>query len=315
MAKQNFRGSGGRGNSSSRGGSPQAGRGGSASGRGRPGGGRPNSSRPSGGGRPSFAADSRRDYIDVSPEGRMIMGDHAIREAFKVNPESLESIVLVDNWRDSEDLRELEELARSRRLKIDTRPVATLDRMGSHQGALVIAKDQPSVSVEELMAMESAVVLALDGVEDPHNLGAVLRSSWLMGVSAVLIPEDRAVGLTPVVHKVAAGGVEHVPVIRDNNFAAVFEQLKESGFWVFGMSHQAKGLVYDLAIPQKVVWVLGAEDKGLRTSTERFCDELVRLPQVSAEASYNVSVAAAMTLSETYRQLKMAKTSVKSEKS
>lgn len=249
---------------------------------------------------------ARKDFINVPKAGRMVMGDHAIREAFQVNPKSLETLVLLDNWKDSENLRELEALGREKKLKIETRSSMTMDRMGSHQGALLVAKDQPSIELEDLLGLEDATIVALDGVEDPHNLGAVLRTCWLMGVKAVLIPEDRAVGLTPVVHKVAAGGAEHVPIIRDNNFASVFESLQEAGYWIFGLSHRAKGLIYDLAIPRKVVWVLGAEDKGLRTSTEKVCDELIRFPQIEASASYNVSVAAAMTLSESHRQMAIA---------
>lgn len=244
----------------------------------------------------------RGDFIGVPKGGRLIMGDHAIREAFAAGRAELETLVLVDNWRDNESLRELEERAREKRLRLETRPASALDRVGSHQGALLIAKDQPAIELEDLLALETATIVALDGVEDPHNLGAVLRTSWLMDVSAVLIPEDRAVGLTPVAHKVAAGGVEHVPVLRDNNFASVFARLKEAGFWIFGLSHRAKSAIYDLRVPAKVVWVLGAEDKGLRSSTERACDELVRIPQIEASASYNVSVATAMILSEGHRQ-------------
>lgn len=233
------------------------------------------------------------------------MGDHAIREAFAAKVASLETLILIDNWRDNETLREIEELARAKRLRLETRTAVAMDRLGSHQGALLIAKDQPSVEIEDLLKLESATIVALDGVEDPHNLGAVLRTSWLMGVNAVLIPEDRAVGLTPVAHKVAAGGAEHVPVLRDNNFSSVFAQLKEAGYWIFGLSHEAKSEIYELDIPAKVVWVMGAEDKGLRSSTERACDELIRIPQVEASASYNVSVATAMILSEGCRQAKV----------
>ena len=151
------------------------------------------------------------------------------------------------------------------------------------------------------------MVLALDGVEDTQNLGAVLRTSWLMGVNGIIIPEDRAVGLTASVHKVACGGAEHVPIHRTNQFNTPFEHLKKAGFWVFGLSHTAKRSIYDLQIPEKVIWVLGAEDKGLRTTTEKACDELVYIPQVSPTASYNVSVSAALALAETKRQWSVAK--------
>lgn len=249
----------------------------------------------------------RSDFINVPKTGRMVMGTHAIREAFAVHPGSIERLVLQERWDHSEDLREIEKLGRSRQVQIEQRPVATLDRMGSHQGALLVMKDQPEIELSELLELEECFLIALDGVEDPQNLGAILRTAWLMGVKAVIIPEDRAVGLSPVVHKVAAGGVEHVPLIRHNNFTAIFEELRDHGFWSFGLSHEAKSSLYDMKIPSKVVWALGAEDKGLRTSTERVCDELIQIPQVSAEASYNVSVTTAMVLSETYRQTRHQK--------
>jgi 23S rRNA (guanosine2251-2'-O)-methyltransferase len=115
-------------------------------------------------------------------------------------------------------------------------------------------------------------------------------------------PEDRSVGLSPTVHKVACGGVEHVPFEQYSQFHPKLEELKKQGYWVFGLSHKAEKNLFEIKIPEKVIWVLGAEDKGLRTTTERVCDELVCLPQADAAASYNVSVAAGMTLIETLRQ-------------
>ena len=142
----------------------------------------------------------------------------------------------------------------------------------------------------------------LDGIEDPHNLGAILRTSWLTGVHGVLIPEDRAVGLTPTVHKVACGGVEHVPVEETTNFSNYAEDLKKKGYWIYGLSPRGKKSIFELDLPEKVVWAIGAEDKGMRVTTERLCDELVFIPQSSASASYNASVATAMALTETLRQ-------------
>lgn len=244
----------------------------------------------------------REGYIPEPKGGRLVMGQHAINEVLKVRPGSIAGLILRERWESSEDLRELEEKCRQRKVKIEIRPETVLDRVGSHQGAMLLVNGIPELDMDSLKDKQKASLLVLDGVEDPHNLGAILRTAWLMGVSACIIPEERAVGLTPVVHKVASGGVEHVPVVRVQNFNNLFTELKEQGFWIFGLSHESKSTVFDLKIPEKVIWVLGAEDKGMRTTTERLCDELVRIPQISADASYNVSVSAAIALTESFRQ-------------
>ncbi len=174
----------------------------------------------------------------------------------------------------------------------------------SHQGAVAFSDHTLDFNYSNAGWKKHSLVLALDGVEDPHNLGAIMRTSWLMGVDGIITPSDRAVGLTATVHKVACGGVEHVPMAQTNNFAEPFKKLKEDGFWVFGLSHKATKTIYDLNIPERVVWVMGSEDKGIRIPTERACDELVSIPQIDVKASYNVSVATALALAETKRQWK-----------
>lgn len=234
---------------------------------------------------------------------RQVAGTHAIQELLNVHPKSVQVVLLQNNWKSSDELRELNELLEEKKIKIEVKPEAQLhDICRSHQGAVAFSDLQLEFEYENLVWQEQGLVLALDGVEDTQNLGAVLRTSWLMGVNGLIIPEDRAVGLTANVHKVACGGAEHVPIHRTNQFAAPFEHLKKAGFWVFGLSHKSKKTIYDLKIPEKVIWVLGAEDKGMRSPTEKACDELVSIPQISPTASYNVSVSAALALGETKRQ-------------
>lgn len=258
-------------------------------------GGRPQPSRQGGAG-------PRREP-EIPKSWRWVAGRHAITEALNVRPRDSQLLWLRQGWESSLDLRELEEVARRLKVKIEVKPPTVLDRFcGTHQGALLAVSSRPVLDMEGLKNFELSTVLALDGLEDPHNLGAILRTAWLSGVHGLLIPEDRAVGLTATVHKVACGGVEHVPVLEANQFAPTLESLKEQGYWVFGLSHKAKNTLFEMKLPEKVVWAVGAEDKGLRTSTERLCDELVSIPQVDAAASYNASVAVAMALTETTRQ-------------
>jgi 23S rRNA (guanosine2251-2'-O)-methyltransferase len=236
-------------------------------------------------------------------EWRAIIGNHAIMEVLKVRPKSLKQVWLKQGWESMSDLNELGQEMKSRGVKIESVPAAFLDKVSpSHQGAAVFSDRTPEVNWELINKAETGRFLVLDGIEDPQNLGAILRTAWLMNVLGVMIPEDRSVGLTATVHKVACGGVEHVPVERTSNFANPLEDLKKNGYWVFGLSHEGERDLFDLQIPEKVVWCIGSEEKGLRIPTERLCDELIRIPQLSAAASYNASVATAIALTETYRQ-------------
>ncbi len=264
-----------------------------------------------GGGRPApkteFRSSAREGQefprIQFPKHWRTVIGFHAIREVLLMRPKKIEEVWIKQDWESSQELKELHQQFKARNLKIEEKPIGLLDKvMPSHQGAAVFVGTAPEVDWEKLNSAEKSMVLVLDGLEDPHNLGAILRTSWLMGVQGVLMPEDRSVGLTSTVHKVACGGVEHVPVERTTNFSNRLEELKKNGYWVFGLSHEGKATLFDLKIPEKVVWCIGAEDRGLRTTTERACDELVSIPQLSAAASYNASVATAIALTETFRQ-------------
>jgi 23S rRNA (guanosine2251-2'-O)-methyltransferase len=245
------------------------------------------------------------DFVEIPKTWRVIVGHHAIKEAFAVKPKSIRELWLKQGWESSQELREFEKLARDLGIKIQNKPLPFLDRLcATHQGAALLKDGHPQF---EDPTGDFSTILMLDGIEDPHNLGAILRTSWLMKVDGLLIPEERAVGLTPTVHKVACGGVEHVPVANYVNFSVPVERLKEKGFWVFGLSHKAKKSIFDLKIPEKIVWAIGAEDKGLRVTTERLCDELVSIPQATDAASYNASVATAIALTETFRQHQSSK--------
>lgn len=236
---------------------------------------------------------------------RQVAGNHAIIELIKVRAKSIKHLLIQKNWETSADLRTLMDHCVRTKITVEEKTDAEMQKIcPSHQGAVAFSDHNLEFNYTTAGWEKNALVLALDGVEDPHNLGAIMRTSWLMGVSGIILPTDRAVGLTATVHKVACGGVEHVPLSQTNNFAEPFKKLKDDGFWVFGMSHKATKTIYDLKMPERVVWVMGAEDKGLRIPTERACDELVSIPQLDANASYNVSVATALALAETKRQWK-----------
>ena len=229
------------------------------------------------------------------------MGFHALRELLQVNSKSVQKLILKNGFETNEELRELEQDFKNKKIQIEIRPEVHLTKLGNHQGAVAIVGDSPELEISELPE-GPCVLLAIDGVEDPHNLGAMLRTSWLMNVSGVILAADRSAPLTPAVHKVASGGVEHVPTLTVSQFGPTFEALKKQGFWIFGLAAGGSKTLFDLDLPERVVWVLGAEDKGLRINTERACDELVSIPQSSEKASFNVSVTAGMALLESRRQ-------------
>lgn len=234
---------------------------------------------------------------------RVIVGTHAVQEVLKTSLSKIQSVWLQKGFESSEELRDLEETCRKNKIPVEIHPKEKLQKdFPPHQGAVVFADTRPPLDWNALAEKKESIVLFLDGIEDPHNLGAILRTAWLMGVDALFIPQDRSVHLTATVHKVACGGVEHVPVEIVPSFQASVEKLKEMGYWIFGLSHKSSKVLYNFKFPEKVVWMVGAEDKGLRITSERLCDEMARLPQLSSDASYNASVATALALGETSRQ-------------
>ena len=243
----------------------------------------------------------------IPKDKRVIIGTHSVLEAVRINPKSVEQAWMVKGWESSHELRELGDLLKHRKIEIVIKEAAVLERFHGNQGAVLIAKPLPEFDINDVLSAEEACILVVDGLEDPHNFGAIIRTAWLMGVKGILTPLDRAVGLTPSVHKVACGGVEHVPVLTTTHFGNPLEELKKNGFWVYGLSHKGKTNIYQQKLSKKIVWVIGSEDKGMRSTTEKLCDELVQIPQASVDASYNASVATAIALTETTRQIKYSK--------
>ncbi len=147
-------------------------------------------------------------------------------------------------------------------------------------------------------------LLILDGVQDPHNLGACLRTADGAGVHAVIVPKDRSVGMTDTVRKIACGGAEHVPLMAVTNLARVLDQLKKDGVWLVGTSDQAEESFYDIDLKGPLAIVLGAEGQGIRRLTSQKCDFLANIPMAGSVESLNVSVAAGVCLYEAVRQRK-----------
>lgn len=248
------------------------------------------------GGRPNAA-------FVVSGKDRLSLGLHSVREALKVRPRAVKRLGLREDFDRAPQLKELAELAEASKVEIKVLSAKELDHIGSgHQGAAAVISETPTFAIEDVKNLAKCVLIACDGLEDPANLGAILRSAWLLGAKGVLVPQDRSVSLTTAAAKVASGGAEHVPVEICSNLPRELELLREAGFWIFGLAEKGTGFPWEFKLPEKIVWVIGSESSGLRVTVERACDELVRLPQVPGGSSFNAAVSAAMALYESARQ-------------
>ena len=182
--------------------------------------------------------------------------------------------------------------------------IEELARGGVHQGVVARVGPYPYSGLEEILAAPDPLVVVLDGVTDPRNLGAMLRVADGAGAGGVVIPKDRAVGVTPVVVKASAGASEHVPVARETNLRRAVEKMKQAGVWTYAAVGEAAGATSytDLDISGPVAFVLGSEGRGVRRLVREACDGLVSVPMRGAVSSLNVSVAAAVLLFEARRQ-------------
>jgi len=238
-----------------------------------------------------------------------VYGMHAVRALLERRATAVRRVVVQAGRGDRRAL-ELADHARALGVLVETRPAAELDALaagGVHQGVVARVAPAAPLAEEDLLMRLGAggrapLVLVLDGVQDPHNLGACLRSADGAGADAVVVPRDRAVGLTPVVRKVAAGAAETVAFSQVTNLARFLRALKEQGLWVVGTDGEAETLHYAADLKGPLALVLGAEGSGMRRLTREHCDLVVRLPMQGAVASLNVSVAAGVVLYEALRQ-------------
>lgn len=238
---------------------------------------------------------------------RFIFGFHAVISRLRQNPDSIKEIFIDANRRDQR-ARDLIKLIEAQGVRLIVCDNARLDSMAGnkrHQGVTAnIDVTRSYVDIEDVLETltEPARLLVLDGVQDPHNLGACLRVADAFGVHAVIVPKDRAVGLTATVHKVASGAADTVPVIPVTNLARTLRALKKQGIWLVGTTADADSSLDAVKLPCPIAWVLGAEGEGLRRLTQETCDQLIRIPMLGSVESLNVSVSAGICLFETYRQ-------------
>jgi 23S rRNA (guanosine2251-2'-O)-methyltransferase len=230
----------------------------------------------------------------------LLIGIHPVREALAAG-RALDR-VLIARGAGGPKIQEIVDLCRQREVPLRFEGREALDKAaaGKHQGVIAFGAEKRYSPLDEVTG--SPLLVALDGVEDPHNLGAILRTAGAAGAGAVLIPERRAAGLTETVAKAAAGALEHVPVVRVNNLSQALAALKEEGYWLYGLDERGDRAYTDAGFAPKSVLVLGAEGHGLHEKIRSACDFLLRIPMEGAVPSLNVSVAAGIVLFDWKRQ-------------
>ena len=240
-------------------------------------------------------------------ESRVIYGFHSITSRLRQSPDSVKELY-VDQARDDRRVQELLAVAEGRGariMRVDEKRLDGMTHQARHQGvAARVEIARLPTHIEDVLdtLQEPPLLLILDGITDPHNLGACLRVADAMGVHAVIAPKDRAVGVTAVVSKVASGAAETVPFIAVTNLARSMRELKERGVWIAGADERAEGDLFAAKLTGPLAWAFGAEGEGMRRLTRENCDTLVRIPMLGSVESLNVSVSAGICLAETRRQ-------------
>ena len=238
-----------------------------------------------------------------------VYGVHAVEALLRHHPKRVKQLILADGRSDDQRIQVLRQLADEARVQSNTITRKEMDEQiaGVHQG--VVAKVSPSQIWGEQMLEElldrlevPPLLLVLDGVTDPHNLGAVLRTADAAGVHAVIIPKDKSATLNATLRKVACGAAEVVPFVAVTNLARALEKLRQKGLWVVGTAGDAEQTLYQQDMTGPLIVVMGAEGSGMRRLTREHCDYLVHVPMQGTVSSLNVSVATGVCLFEAQRQ-------------
>ena len=229
-----------------------------------------------------------------------------VLEALRAGARRIERIVIADGAR-HDRLRDVIQAARHHNIPVRREPRASLDRMSgnaNHQGVLAIASEADYADGVELLSKTTAqsIFVLLDGVEDPHNLGAIIRTAECAGASAIVIPERRAAHITDVVAKTSAGAVEYIPIARVTNLASFIEQLKKQNVWVVGVENSGKMSYTEYDYRGALALVFGGEGQGLHRLVRERCDVVVSIPMHGHIGSLNVSVAVGVVLFEAVRK-------------
>jgi 23S rRNA (guanosine2251-2'-O)-methyltransferase len=240
---------------------------------------------------------------------QIIYGIHPVREALKSPHLQIEKI-LIGTQTPHPPLQSIIDLASKRDIPVTVTTRESLERLtkgGIHQNVVGLVRETPYTEVAEILSTwkrtgTKALLLILDGIQDPQNFGSLIRTALGCGAHGIIIPRDRSVGITPVVVKASAGATAHLPIARVVNIAAAIEALKKEGIWVYGASGEAKDLIHQLDLDMDLAIVVGAEGKGIRPLVKKKCDRLFSIPMKGPVSSFNASVSGGIILYEVMRQ-------------
>lgn len=237
----------------------------------------------------------------------VLAGFHAVTARLRHAPESIETLYIDGERRDGrmQQLLARAEAAGVRVTMTDSARLQKLSAGSTHQGVAALCGDVVLAnSLDDVLGAVHArtLLLLLDGVTDPRNLGACMRTAEAAGAQGLIVPRDRSASLTPVVAAAAAGAAETLPLIAVTNLSRAMEAIREAGVWIAGAAGEAQRTIYDIDLTGPVAWALGAEGQGLRRLTREHCDWLARIPLAGQTESLNVSVATGVCLFETLRQ-------------
>lgn len=237
----------------------------------------------------------------------LIYGFHAVESAL-FNDSKNVLVAWLEQSRQDKRLQKIIDLLEEHKVPYEVVDKKILDKQTKstrHQGVAIKYKTPALYTEKELdqfLEKDESLILVLDGITDPHNFGACLRTADAVGVDCVVIPKDKAVGITPVVRKVASGAVDTVPVVQVTNLVRSIKKIKDAGVWVYGAAGETDQSIYQTDLKGKTAIVMGAEEKGLRRLTRETCDVLFKIPMQGKVESLNVSVATAVILYEAVRQ-------------
>jgi 23S rRNA (guanosine2251-2'-O)-methyltransferase len=238
----------------------------------------------------------------------VLYGLHPVEEAIRSGSRQLDHVSVARERRDDR-LERLIELCRTAGIRVAIEPrdqLTRLARTDAHQGVLAVVQERKFLGIEDLLAPKAAgeytFLLALDGIEDPHNLGALLRTADAAGVDGVVLPERRSAPVTATVAKTSAGASEHVRIARVTNLVRALEQMKQRHVWVIGLDERGTPDYTEFDFKTDCVLVLGREGAGLHDLVKKTCDHLLRIPMAGQVSSLNVSVAGAIVMYEAMRQ-------------
>ena len=239
----------------------------------------------------------------------VIYGIHPVLEALRAERQILDKVIIAEG-KEGTSFHTLRELAREKGIPVRVRPRDSLYKLAGneqHQGVVGLLAGSPYSSWEEFhekirSPQGKAVVLILDSIEDPQNLGSLMRTAEACGVRGVLLPKDRAVGITPAVVKASAGAVAHLPVVRVTNLVTALEDLKKEGFWIVGADPRGDKNLYQMKFDMNVGLVVGGEGTGIRPLVLKKCDFRVSIPMKGKTSSLNAAIAGAVILFEILRQ-------------